>query len=80
TPLPILVRLDGGNDSIENIDVILEFNDRTSECESVDFIIKWNPRQQDRESWLAPAEQQGRWSESRAGKRVALFSISHERT
>ena len=29
TPLPILVRLDGGNDSIENIDVILEFNGQT---------------------------------------------------
>lgn len=80
TPLPLLVRLDGGNDSIENIDVILEFNDQPSECEPVDFIIKWNPRQEDRESWLAHAEQQGRWSEPRAGKRVALFSISHERT
>jgi len=79
TPLPILVRLDGGNDSIENIDVILEFNDQPDDREAVDFIIKWNPRQQDRESWLAHAEQQGRWSEPRVGKRVALFSISHER-
>jgi hypothetical protein len=79
TPLPILVRLDGGNDSIENIDVILEFNDQTQDRETVNFIIKWNPRQQDRESWLAHTEQQGRWSEPRAGKRVALFSISHER-
>ena len=29
---------------------------------------------------LAHAEQQGCWSEPRAGNRVALFSISHERT
>lgn len=79
TPLPLLVRLDGGNDSIENIDVILEFNDQDAETVSADFIIKWNPRKQDKEAWLVDAEQQGHWSEPREGKRVALFSITHQK-
>ena len=80
TALPLLLRLDGGNDSIENIDVVLEFNAQHPKAEAVDFVIKWNPRQQDKEAWLAKAEQEGRWSFPRAGKRVALFSITHEKT
>lgn len=79
TPLPLLVRLDGGNDSIENIDVLLEFTIQRPEEAQADFIIKWNPRKQDKEAWLAEAEQRGRWSAPREGKRVALFSISHNR-
>lgn len=79
TSLPLLVRLDGGNDSIENIDVLLEFNAQNLGAKDADFIIKWNPRQQDKEAWLAQADQQGRWSEPREGKRVALFSIDHKK-
>ena len=41
----------------------------------VDYIVKWNPRKQDREAWLATAEQEGYWTTSREGKRVALFSV-----
>jgi hypothetical protein len=79
TPLPLLVRLDGGNDSIENIDVLLEFNLQHPQKAPVDFIIKWNPRQQDKAAWLDEAEQQGVWETPRDGKRVALFSVSHVR-
>lgn len=79
TSLPLLLRLDGGNDSIENIDVILEFNDQQTETSSADFIIKWNPRREDKEAWLDYAEQHGQWEAPREGKRIALFSITHER-
>ena len=34
-----------------------------------------NPRKQDREAWLVTAEQEGRWTTPREGKRVALFSV-----
>jgi len=75
TDQPLLVRLDGGNDSIENIDVILEHNQANEHMPPVDFLIKWNPRKQDKEEWLELAEQHGQWEEPRAGKRVALFSL-----
>jgi len=52
TQKPLLLRLDGGNDSIENIDVILEHNLVNEKLPPVDFLIKWNPRKQDKEEWL----------------------------
>jgi len=79
TGQPLLLRLDGGNDSIENIDVILEHNLSDDQKSEVDFLIKWNPRKQDKDSWLALAEQQGRWESPREGKRVALFSVQNTR-
>jgi len=79
TDLPLLLRLDGGNGSIENIDVVLEFNEQNPEVQSADFIIKWNPRKQDKEQWLSHAEQHGRWESPREGKRIALFSVQHQR-
>ena len=47
TERPLLLRLDGGNDSLENMDVVLSFNDEYPDSEGADFIIKWNPRQED---------------------------------
>lgn len=79
TNMPLLLRLDGGNDSIENIDVVLEFNDQHPNTADVDFIIKWNPRKQDKEAWLDKAEEQGCWTFPREGKRVALFSVTHKK-
>jgi hypothetical protein len=79
TDLPLLLRLDGGNDSIENIDVVLEFNERHTETSPTDFIIKWNPRKEDKDQWLDYAERNGRWEKPREGKRVALFSVQHQR-
>ena len=79
TDQPLLLRLDGGNDSIENIDVVLEFNEQHPKQSPVDLIIKWNPRREDKEQWLKYAEQHGCWESPREGKRVALFSIQHQR-
>jgi hypothetical protein len=79
TKHPILLRLDGGNDSIENIDVLIEHNKENADKVPVDFIIKWNPRRENKENWLDHAEQHGRWTSSRDGKRVALFSVEHKR-
>lgn len=79
TGKPLLLRLDGGNDSIENIDVILEHKQLYPKNAAVDFIIKWNPRQEDKDEWLTYAEKQGRWEYPREGKRVALFDVEHTR-
>ncbi len=75
TDQPILVRLDGGNDAIDNIDVLLEHRQgQPQEEAAVDFIIKWNPRRVDKEAWLKTAEQQGCWDTPRECKRSAIFS------
>ena len=79
TDRPLLLRLDGGNDSIENIDVVLEHNASQPDKAPVDFLIKWNPRKQNKEEWLAYAEQHGHWASPSDGKRVALFSVDHQR-
>ncbi|MES9822747.1 MAG: IS1380 family transposase [Candidatus Thiodiazotropha sp.] len=75
TQQPLLLRLDGGNDSIENIDVILEHNKSNENLIPVDFLIKWNPRRQDKAHWMELAEQQENWEHPREGKRVAVFSV-----
>ena len=80
TDQPILLRLDGGNDAIENIEVILAHNEQAEDPSPVDFLIKWNPRKEDPVEWLAYAEQHGVWEAPRAGKRVALFDVREQRT
>ncbi|WP_260296034.1 IS1380 family transposase [Sedimenticola hydrogenitrophicus] len=79
TDQPLLLRLDGGNDSIENIDLVLEHNQVFADRTPVDFLIKWNPRKESKDDWLAYAEQHGRWETPRDGKRVAIFSVDHQR-
>ena len=79
TTQPLLLRLDGGNDSIENIDVVLEHNLQHLDQSDVDFLIKWNPRRQDKQSWLEQAEQQAIWTYPRDGKRVGIYSIQTTR-
>ena len=74
TDQPVLLRLDGGNDAIENVEVVLEHNERHGARAPVDFIIKWNPRQADPDEVLAEAEAHGHWHYPRDGKRVALYS------
>jgi len=69
---PLLLRLDGGNDALENIDVVLEHNE--SNTVGADFLIKWNPRQEDPYEWLDYAEQHARFTHPRPGKRVAVFN------
>jgi hypothetical protein len=46
TDQPLLLRLDGGNESIENLDVVLEHNATHADKAAVDFLIKWNPLKQ----------------------------------
>jgi hypothetical protein len=79
TDKPLLLRLDGGNDAIANIDVVLEHNDQYPGKPPVDFLIKWNPRQESPEDWLAYAEQHAQWETPREGKRVAQFRIQTTR-
>ena len=55
----LLLRLDGGNDAFENIDIVLEHNLQNPDQTEIDFLIKWNPRRQNKDHWLAQAEQQG---------------------
>ena len=79
TDQPVLLRLDGGNDAIENVDVVLEHNAQNPDQTDVDFLIKWNPRKQDKDEWLTFADEHGDWEIPREGKRVALFRVEEER-
>lgn len=81
TDQPLLLRLDGGNDSIENVEVLLDFNEacKQSGRTGTEFIIKWNPRQEDKWEWLGYAEKHGHWTQNRDGKRTALFTVKCER-
>ena len=78
TDAPILLRLDGGNDALENIDVVRRHNEHDEI--GFDYLIKWNPRGADPEGWRQRAEEQGLFEEVRDGKRVAIFDETVERT
>lgn len=67
TDLPLLVRLDGGNDSVDNLKIC--------DKEKVDHIIKRNPRREKPENWLMAAEQHGKQVPSREGKRIFYGSV-----
>ncbi len=74
TEAPVLLRLDSGNDAIENVEVVLEHNEIDEP--GVDFIIKWNPRKEDPQAWLAYAQENARFTQPRPGKRVAIFDYT----
>ena len=80
TAAPLLLRLDSGNDAIENIAVVEAHNEQDEKAAPAHYLIKWNPRQESPEKWLAYAEEHGHWSEPRPGKRVALFDVHETRT
>jgi hypothetical protein len=61
---PLLVRMDAGNDSTDNLQICL--NDETQ----AHFIIKRNLRKETRQLWLAIAQQHGICCEERPGKFV----------
>jgi hypothetical protein len=71
----LLLRLDSGNDAIDNIAVVEAHNEQDPDALPVRYIIKWNPRQESREQWLAHAEEHAEWVEPRPGKRVATFDV-----
>jgi hypothetical protein len=67
TAKPLLVRMDAGNDSRDNLEVCLQ--------EKANFIIKHNLRREKPESWLAIAQLKGAKREDREGKTVWTGSI-----
>lgn len=69
TTLPILVRLDSGNDSADNLVVC------RSEDTHADFIIKRNLRRESPQVWLHTAQTHGICCEPRPGKKVYRGSI-----
>lgn len=71
TDEPILVRMDSGNDSIDNIIVCTQ--------ENVDYIIKRNLRGESKKVWLIIAEKNGTFSEPRDGKKVYRGTTSISR-
>ena len=75
----MLLRLDGGNDAIEIIEVVLAHNEAHKDLLAVNFLIKWNPRRQNKAGWLAITEPKGKWTFPRGGKRVALFNVQTTR-
>ena len=64
TDRPLLVRLDSGNDSKDNLHVC-----HAPETKA-DYIIKRNLRKESREAWLSIAQQKGICCEEREGKKV----------
>ncbi|WP_240422202.1 IS1380 family transposase, partial [Paenibacillus periandrae] len=68
TDLPLLVRMDAGNDAMENLNLCLD--------ENVDFIVKRNLRREAPEEWLMIARQDGMCCEEREGKRVYLGAMT----
>ena len=75
----LLLRLDSGNDAIDNIAVVEAHNEQHPDALPVRYIIKWNPRQESPEQWLAYAEDHAEWVEPRPGKRVATFDVIVDR-
>lgn len=71
TAAPLLVRCDSAHDAW---DTRIEL----ASCERVDYIIKWNPRKQDLNYWTNLAFSKGEVTTPRAGKRVAVMSVSEE--
>jgi hypothetical protein len=67
TAAPLLVRLDSAHDAWET---------RLELCahERVDYILKWNPRGHSKSLWQLRAFTEGRISEPRPGKRVAILN------
>jgi hypothetical protein len=64
----LLVRLDSAHDALETR---LALRDR----EKVSYIIKWNPRREDTSALCARAFAEGKVTEPRPGKEVALLTI-----
>jgi len=66
----ILVRLDSGNDALDNIAICIE--------EGVDWLIKRNLRKEKLEDWLQIAQEKGTQSSPREGKKVWLGETYRE--
>lgn len=71
TRKPILVRLDAGNDSLENIKLFQK--------EKAEWIIKRNRRKEKEEDWLSKAQQHGHAERPRPGKIVYRGEVYEKR-
>ena len=71
TDKKLLIRLDSGNDSLDNIKL---FN-----SEGADYIIKRNLRNESLEQWLITAKQHGTATNPRDGKTVYVGSVYRDR-
>jgi hypothetical protein len=71
TPAKLLVRMDSGNDDVENM--------RRCQRRKVDWIIKRNLRRESLEDWLEEAQCHGQCEEPRAGKEVWTGDTCRER-
>lgn len=69
TKKPLLFRLDSAHDAVETR-AIFDRHEKT------DFILKWNPRKQDQASWWARGQKEGKVSNPRPGKQVAVMSLN----
>lgn len=67
TAAPLLVRLDSAHDAWET-------RIELAEHERVDYILKWDPRGHSKTLWHQRVFTEGRISEPRPGKRIAIFS------
>ena len=67
TPEKLLVRMDSGNDALDNIKLCIK--------EGVDYIIKRNIRRESTSKWLETARDNGESSKVRAGKIVYTGSV-----
>ncbi len=74
TSHPILMRMDSGNDAVENMALAEEMNSEEHEGGRIDFIVKWNPRSEKAGKWMEIAGTTGEWKEERPGKMVATIS------
>lgn len=71
TRAPLLVRLDAGNDALENIKKCVKHK--------ADYIIKRNLRNESLEEWLLEAQAFGEWETPREGKEVYTGETKLER-
>lgn len=71
TDKPLLVRLDSGNDDIENI--------RVCRKEKVHFVIKRNIRRESIDEWVLDAKVHGEWRTAREGKVVYVGETMRQR-
>ncbi len=67
-----LLRLDSGNDSLDNIRVCQEFNKRHSGKVHIDYIIKRNLRKESVDVWLPLAQELGSVTSPRPGKKIYI--------
>lgn len=73
TAAPLLVRLDSAHDAWDT-------RCELARHERVDYILKWNPRGHSKTHWAVRAFAEGKVSEPRPGKRVALLSVRDKHT